>query len=209
MKRKPNAPSIQMVNSTKGTERKARRKHNDGKPSDVQTKLDRKREISLDIPLPSVFKRLYEGVGHIPVRAVPSPANQGNSITPCTPTNNRNCYKSMYCGTGQPSTAAEQRSCVTSLANKSGVRKRPRTGLQFACNSSNFMDRLEEDIFEDTFQSELSGDDSEEDWDPSAYDSDFADKLDENVQANLVCSSQETQIQIRWRKIEVLDSDSN
>lgn len=24
----------------------------------------------------------------------------------------------MYCGTGQPSTAAEQRSCVTSLASK-------------------------------------------------------------------------------------------
>lgn len=36
------------------------------------------------------------------------------------------------------------------------------------------MDRLEEDILSDTFQSELSGDDSEEDWDPSAYDSDYA-----------------------------------
>lgn len=89
-------PPIQMVNSTKGRERKARRKHNDGKPADVQTKLDRKRAIRQDIPLPSVFKRLYEGVGHIPVRADPSPSNQGNLITPCTPTNNRNCYKSIF-----------------------------------------------------------------------------------------------------------------
>lgn len=47
-------------------------------------------------PLPYVFKRLYEGVGYIPSRAVPSPANQGNLITPCTPTNSSKCYKSMF-----------------------------------------------------------------------------------------------------------------
>ena len=94
MKRKPSAPPL--VNSTKGRDRTARRKQNDGNFVHVQTKLGRKRNGVLDIPLPSVFNRLYEGVGYIPSRAVPNPANQGHLITPCTPTNNSKCYKSMF-----------------------------------------------------------------------------------------------------------------
>ncbi|KAF3586114.1 hypothetical protein F2Q69_00031579 [Brassica cretica] len=176
MKRKPSAPPL--VNSTKRTDRKARPKQNDGNFVHVQTKRGRKSAIILDIPLPSVFKRLYEGVGYIPRRSVPSPANQGNLITPCTPTNNSKCYKSMDCGTGQASTACEQRSCVTSLAYKSGVRKRPRTDFQFPTNISNFLNRLEEDLLPDTFQCEMSGDTSEEDVNPSAYDSDYADLIE-------------------------------
>ncbi|CAG7870174.1 unnamed protein product [Brassica rapa] len=119
-------------------------------------------------PLPYVFKRLYEGVGYIPSRAVPSPANQGNLITPCTPTNSSKCYKSMDCGTGQASTAGEQ-----SI-------KRPQTDFQFPTNISNFLDRLEEDLLPDTFQCEMIGDTSEEDANSSAYDSDYADRFDEN-----------------------------
>nr|VDC66808.1 unnamed protein product [Brassica rapa] len=104
-------------------------------------------------PLPYVFKRLYEGVGYIPSRAVPSPANQGNLITPCTPTNSSKCYKSI---------------------------KRPQTDFQFPTNISNFLDRLEEDLLPDTFQCEMIGDTSEEDANSSAYDSDYADRFDEN-----------------------------
>ncbi|KAG5393272.1 hypothetical protein IGI04_023235 [Brassica rapa subsp. trilocularis] len=146
-------------------------------------------------PLPYVFKRLYEGVGYIPSRAVPSPANQGNLITPCTPTNSSKCYKSMDCGTGQASTA-----------DKSGVRKRPRTDFQFPTNISNFLDRLEEDLLPDTFQCEMIGDTSEEDANPSAYDSDYADRFDENFQADLDCSSKENTDSDSDPEIEVLDS---
>uniref|UniRef100_M4F1L3 Uncharacterized protein n=1 Tax=Brassica campestris TaxID=3711 RepID=M4F1L3_BRACM len=134
-------------------------------------------------PLPYVFKRLYEGVGYIPSRAVPSPANQGNLITPCTPTNSSKCYK-----------------------NKSGVRKRPRTDFQFPTNISNFLDRLEEDLLPDTFQCEMIGDTSEEDANPSAYDSDYADRFDENFQADLDCSSKENTDSDSDPEIEVLDS---
>ncbi|KAG2312993.1 hypothetical protein Bca52824_024550 [Brassica carinata] len=179
-----------MVNSTKGTERKARQKQNDGNKVHVETKLDRKRAISVDIPLPSVFNRLYEGVGYIPVCAVPSPANQRKIITPCTPTNNSKCYKSMDCGTGQASTGGEQDH-----------------GL--ACNTLliyPILDRLEEDLLPDTFQCQTSGDDSEEDANPSAYDSDFADRFDENFQADLDCSSQENTDSDLDPEIEVLDS---
>ncbi|CAN7051011.1 unnamed protein product [Brassica oleracea var. botrytis] len=204
MKRKPSAPPL--VNSTKRTDMKARPKQNDGNFVHVQTKRGRKSAIILDIPLPSVFKRLYEGVDYIPRRSVPSPANQGNLITPCTPTNNSKCYKSMDCGTGQASTAGEQRSCVTSLAYKSGVRKRPRTDFQFPTNISNFLNRLEEDLLPDTFQCEMSGDTSEEDANPSAYDSDYADRFDGNFQGDLDCSSKENTDSDSDPEIEVLDS---
>lgn len=60
------------------------------------------------------------------------------------------------------------------LLDKSGVRKRPRTDFQFPTNISNFLNRLEEDLLPDTFQCEMSGDTSEEDANPSAYDSDYA-----------------------------------
>ncbi|CAF2085957.1 unnamed protein product [Brassica napus] len=146
-------------------------------------------------PLPYVFKRLYEGVGYIPSRAVPSPANQGNLITPCIPTNSSKCFKSMDCGTGQASTA-----------DKSNVRKRPRTDFQFPTNIFNFMDRLEEDFIPDTFQCEMIGDTSEEDANPSAYDSDYAYRFDENFQADLDCSSKENTDSDSNPEIEVLDS---
>ncbi|KAH0922536.1 hypothetical protein HID58_022554 [Brassica napus] len=91
-------------------------------------------------------------------------------------------------------------------AYKSGVRKRPRTDFQFPTNISNFLDRLEEDLLPDTFQCEMIGDTSEEDANPSAYDSDYADRFDENFQADLDCSSKENTDSDSDPEIEVLDS---
>lgn len=52
--------------------------------------------------------------------------------------------------------------CIA-LVDKAGIRKRPRSGLQDKTNICSFMDRLDE----------TSGDESEEDGNAVAYDSDF------------------------------------
>lgn len=57
--------------------------------------------------------------------------------------------------------------------DKAGIRKRPRSGLQDKTNICSFIDRLDEDLHSDAFQEQISGDESEEDCNAVAYDSDF------------------------------------
>lgn len=109
----------------------------------------------------------------------------------------------MDCGTGQASYGTLQRSCLTSVAcnyryhyhiecksyerysetkylfffitlvDKAGIRKRPRSGLQDKTNICSFIDHLDEDLHSDAFQEQISGNESEEDCNAVAYDSDF------------------------------------
>lgn len=93
MKRKPDDPPNQLVNSSKELERKTRRKQNNGKFCQVKSNQNRNANSSFDVPLPSVFKRFYGDLGHDPIHTVPISANQGKLITPCTPRNNSTCFK--------------------------------------------------------------------------------------------------------------------
>ncbi|WZZ46214.1 hypothetical protein YC2023_042473 [Brassica napus] len=104
MKRKKSDPPIQKVDSTLQTESKTRQKQNSGNWMQVDRNLNRKSVRSADVPLSSIFKRLFHDVVYMPTDAVP-PSNQGKLLTPCTPGNMSKCFKSM-------------RSCITSLACK-------------------------------------------------------------------------------------------
>ena len=94
MKRKKSDPPIQKVDSTLQTESKTRRKQNSGNWMQVDKNLNRKSVRSADVPLSSIFKRLFHDVVYMPTDAVP-PSNQGKLLTPCTPGNMSKCFKSM------------------------------------------------------------------------------------------------------------------
>ncbi|CDY25439.1 BnaC09g39540D [Brassica napus] len=124
MKRKQGFPPIQRGDSTQQTERITKRKQN-------------------------IFKRLFHGVGYIHTDAVSPNVNQGKQLTPCTPRNIIKCATSMDCGTGQASYGTLQRSCLTSVTYKAGIRKRPQDGNAVAYDSD-FEDR-----FDGNFQENL------------------------------------------------------
>uniref|UniRef100_A0A0D3C319 Helitron helicase-like domain-containing protein n=1 Tax=Brassica oleracea var. oleracea TaxID=109376 RepID=A0A0D3C319_BRAOL len=195
MKRKQGFPPIQRGDSTQQTERITRRKQNSGNLVQVKRSQNQKSIRTLDVPVSTVFKRLFHGVGYIHTDAVSPNVNQGKQLTPCTPRNIIKCATSMDCGTGQASYGTLQRSCLTSVAYKAGIRKRLRSGLQDKTNICSFMDRLDE----------TSGDESEEDGNAVAYDSDFEDRFDGNFQENLDCSSQENTDEESDPEIEVVD----
>ncbi|KAH0868627.1 LOW QUALITY PROTEIN: hypothetical protein HID58_075649, partial [Brassica napus] len=146
--------------------------NNSGNLVQVKRSQNQKSIRTLDVPVSTVFKRLFHGVGYIHTDAVSPNVNQGKQLTPCTP---RNIIK-----------------CAT---NKAGIRKRPRSGLQDKTNICSFMDRLDE----------TSGEESEEDGNAVAYDSDFEDRFDENFQEDLDCSSQENTDEESDPEIEVVD----
>ncbi|KAF2552582.1 hypothetical protein F2Q68_00035337 [Brassica cretica] len=165
--RKQGFPPIQRGDSTQQTERITRRKQNSGNLVQVKRSQNQKSIRTLDVPVSTVFKRLFHGVGYIHTDAVSPNVNQGKQLTPCTPRNIIKCATSMDCGTEQASYGTLQRSCLTSVAYKAGIRKRPRSGLQDKTNICSFMDRLDE----------TSGEESEEDGNAVAYDSDFEDLM--------------------------------
>ncbi|KAH0886472.1 hypothetical protein HID58_062568, partial [Brassica napus] len=188
LNRKQGFPPIQRGDSTQQTERITRRKQNSGNLVQVKRSQNQKSIRTLDVPVSTVFKRLFHGVGYIHTDAVSPNVNQGKQLTPCTPRNIIKCATSMDCGTGQASYGTLQR-------NKAGIRKRLRSGLQDKTNICSFMDRLDE----------TSGDESEEDGNAVAYDSDFEDRFDGNFQENLDCSSQENTDEESDPEIEVVD----
>ncbi|CAN6855230.1 unnamed protein product, partial [Brassica oleracea] len=204
MKRKKSDPPIQKVDSTLQTESKTRRKQNSGNWMQVDRNLNRKSVRSADVPLSSIFKRLFHDVVYMPTDAVP-PSNQGKLLTPCTPGNMSKCFKSVDSGTGQASHGSLQRSCITSLAYTSGIRKRPPMGLPDNTDKKSFMDRLDEDLNSDTFLEQMSGDESEEDGNAIATESDFEDIFDESFQPDFECSSQENTDSESEPEIEVVD----
>ncbi|CAN6908572.1 unnamed protein product [Brassica oleracea] len=195
LNRKQGFPPIQRGDSTQQTERITRRKQNSGNLVQVKRSQNQKSIRTLDVPVSTVFKRLFHGVGYIHTDAVSPNVNQGKQLTPCTPRNIIKCATSMDCGTEQASYGNLQRSCLTSVAYKAGIRKRPRSGLQDKTNICSFMDRLDE----------TSGEESEEDGNAVAYDSDFEDRFDENFKEDLDCSSQENTDEESDPEIEVVD----
>ncbi|KAL0817328.1 hypothetical protein Bca101_073772 [Brassica carinata] len=191
MKRKQGFPPIQRGDSTQQAERITRRKHNSGNLVQVKRCVNRKSIRTLDLPVSTVYKRLFHDIGYIHTDGISPNVHQPKQLTPCTPQNIIKCATSMDCGTGQASYGTLQRSCLTSVAYKAGIRKRPRSGLQDKTNICSFIDRLDEDLHSDAFQEQISGDESEEDCNAVAYDSDFEDRFDEILQADHDCSSQE------------------
>ncbi|CAN7125660.1 unnamed protein product, partial [Brassica rapa subsp. narinosa] len=204
MKRKKSDGPIQKLDSTLQTESKTRRKQNSGNWMQVDRNREGKSVRSADVPLSSIFKRLFQDVVYMPTDAVP-PSNQGKLLTPCTPGNMSKCFKSVDSGTGQASHGSLQRSCITSLAYTSGIRKRPRMGLPDNTDKKSFMDRLDEDLNSDTFLEQMSGDESEEDGNAIATESDFEDIFDESFQPDFECSSQENTDSESEPEIEVVD----
>ncbi|CAN7099804.1 unnamed protein product [Brassica rapa subsp. narinosa] len=154
-------------------------------------------------------QRLFHGFGYIPSPGISPNVQQPRQLTPCTPRNIIKCATSMDCGTGQASYGTLQRSCLTSVAYKAGIRKRPRSGLQDKTNICSFIDHLDEDLHSDAFQEQISGNESEEDCNAVAYDSDFEDRFDEILQADHDCSSQENTDSESDQEIEVVDLTVN
>ncbi|KAF3489360.1 hypothetical protein F2Q69_00054601 [Brassica cretica] len=165
MKRKQGFPPIQRADSTQQAERITRRKHNSGNLVQVKRCVNRKSIQTLDVPVSTVYKRLFHDIGYIHTDGISPNVHQPKQLTPCTPQNIIKCATSMDCGTGQASYGTLQRSCLTSVAY--------------------------EDLHSDAFQEQISGDESEEDCNAVAYDSDFEDRFDEILQADHDCSSQE------------------
>ncbi|KAH0872841.1 LOW QUALITY PROTEIN: hypothetical protein HID58_070203, partial [Brassica napus] len=84
-------------------ESKTRRKQNSGNWMQVDRNVNRKSVRSLDVPVSSVFKRLFQDVVDTTNDAVP-PSNQGKLLTPYTPRNISKCFKiGVDSGTGQAS----------------------------------------------------------------------------------------------------------
>ena len=75
-------------------ESETRRKQNSGNWMQVDRNVNRKSVRSLDVPVSSVFKRLFQDVVDTTNDAVP-PSNQGKLLTPYTPRNISKCFKSM------------------------------------------------------------------------------------------------------------------
>ncbi|KAH0877656.1 hypothetical protein HID58_065050 [Brassica napus] len=222
MKRKHSDPPNQRKDSTQQTENKRlQRKQNSVNFEQVDRNQNRKSIRSQDVPLSYVFKRLLQDVVYIPTDAAP-PSNQQKLQTPCTPRNISKCLKSVYSGTGQASNGSLQRSCITSLAcvdsgtgqashgslqrNTSGMRKRPRSSLPHNSHKKSFISRLDEDLACDTVHtSQMSGDESEDNGNSVATESDFEDIFDENFQPDFYCNSRENTDSESEPEIEVVD----
>ncbi|KAF3577203.1 hypothetical protein DY000_02034498 [Brassica cretica] len=103
-----------------------------------------------------------EDVVYIPTDAAP-PSNQQKLQTPCVDS-----------GTGQASHGSLQRSQITSLPYTSGIRKRPRSSLPHNSHKKSFISRLDEELACDTVHtSQMSGDESEDNGNSVATESDF------------------------------------
>ncbi|CAF1862831.1 unnamed protein product [Brassica oleracea] len=206
MKRKHSDPPNQRKDSTQQTENKRlQRKQNSVNFEQVDRNQNRKSIRSQDVPLSYVFKRLLQDVVYIPTDAAP-PSNQQKLQTPCTPRNISKCLKSVYSGTGQASNGSLQRSCITSLAYTSGIRKRPRSSLPHNSHKKSFISRLDEELACDTVHtSQMSGDESEDNGNSVATESDFEDIFDENFQPDFYCSSRENTDSESEPEIEVVD----
>lgn len=96
MKRKQGFPPIQRGDSTQQTERITRRKQNSGNLVQVKRSQNQKSIRTLDVPVSTVFKRLFHGVGYIHTDAVSPNVNQGKQVTPCTPRNIIKCATSKF-----------------------------------------------------------------------------------------------------------------
>ncbi|KAG2298454.1 hypothetical protein Bca52824_034926 [Brassica carinata] len=129
--------------------------------------------------------------------------NLGKQLTPCTPRNIIKCTKSMLQWNSNVDVlqASYGSLKVTNLASE-----RPRSVLQDKTNICSFMDHLDEHLHSDTFQAQISGDESEEDGNAVINSVMFCvdvDRFDENFQAD--CSSQESTDSESDPETEVVD----
>ncbi|KAJ0248292.1 hypothetical protein HA466_0060380 [Hirschfeldia incana] len=192
MKRKQSDLPNKTVESTQQTDRKSKRFQNSGNFVRVDRNQNMQCMRNLDVPLSSAFKTLFQNVQVCPT--VPVRATQ---LTPRTP--------SVDGGSGQTSHGILQRSCITSLGYKRGSRQRTQSGLSDNSGKKSFMDRLDEEENNDTFLEQMSGDESEEDVNAVAYESDFEDLFDEDFQPDEGCSEQENTDSESEPDIEVVD----
>ncbi|KAH0886268.1 hypothetical protein HID58_062364 [Brassica napus] len=222
MKRKHSDPPNQRKDSTQQTENKRlQRKQNSVNFEQVDRNQNRKSIRSQDVPLSYVFKRLLQDVVYIPTDAAP-PSNQQKLQTPCTPRNISKCLKSKWDWPSFKRKFTEKLYHITSMcgqcdwpsftrkftekSNHIFTIKRPRSSLPHNSHKKSFISRLDEELACDTVHtSQMSGDESEDNGNSVATESDFEDIFDENFQPDFYCSSRENTDSESEPEIEVVD----
>ncbi|CAF1855858.1 hypothetical protein Bca4012_031958 [Brassica carinata] len=164
--------------------------------------------VNPSVPIQSIFRSLFQDLRHSPISNITRSHDQQTSLKPSTPINKRKCVLGLDLMTNETDGTPAQRSCVTEFASKQvstsrhtanytnakTQRKKPRTVLQDITNISSSFLNINEDSSNQTFEATIDGpltDVSEDDEMSAAYDSDYGGTIEDNVEVNWDCSSQE------------------
>ncbi|CAN6818925.1 unnamed protein product, partial [Brassica oleracea] len=164
--------------------------------------------VNLSVPIQSIFRSLFQDLRHSPISNITRSHDQQTSLKPSTPINKRKCVLGLDLMTIEADGTPAQRSCVTEFASKQvstsrqtanytnakTQRKKPRAVLQDITNISSSFLNINEDSSNQTFEATIDGslaDVSEDDEMSAAYDSDYGGTIEDNVEVNWDCSSQE------------------
>ncbi|CAN6804265.1 unnamed protein product [Brassica oleracea var. botrytis] len=122
--------------------------------------------VNPSVPIQFIFRSLFQDLRHSPISNITRSHDQQTSLKPSTPINKRKCVLGLDLMTNEADGTPAQRSCVT----------------EFAYSSNQ--------TFEATIDGSLT-DVSEDDEMSAAYDSDYGGTIEDNVEVNWDCSSQE------------------